>query len=151
MITYIKGDLFTTTDKYIAHGVNCGGVMGAGVALLIKQKYPEVFKDYQEYCDLADPYYLLGRVRKSPTNDGKIILNCFTQLHYGKKDKRFVSYDAIDNCMRNIYLNGIDSVSMPMIGAGLGGGEWSIIEQIIDHNLRNANVKIYQYEVEKNA
>lgn len=149
MITYIKGDLLTSPDKYIAHGVNCGGVMGSGVALQIKNKYPEVYTDYQDFCKLRHPMDLLGAVHTSAGNDGKIILNCFTQLHYGKSGKRFVSYDAVDDCMHTINrILELDvlykSVSMPMIGAGLGGGEWSIIEKIIEHNLANHVVKVYQ-------
>ena len=48
----IKGDLLNETTGLIAHGVNCQGVMGKGIALAIKKKYPQVFIDYKQYFDI---------------------------------------------------------------------------------------------------
>ena len=150
MINYIKGDLFTTPDNIIAHGVNCQGVMGSGVAKVIRNKYPQAYQDYLDFCALRDPdYFLLGAVKSSHQPDGKIILNCFTQLDYGKDGKRYVSYDAIDDCM--VYINEYldprtGNISMPKIGAGLGGGNWEVIESIIKYRLDKHTVNVYYME-----
>lgn len=52
MITYIeKGDIFTLTDvTSFAHGCNCAGAMGKGIALQFRNKYPEMYLEYKELC-----------------------------------------------------------------------------------------------------
>ncbi len=71
----------------------------------------------------------------------KVILNCITQEFYGKDNKRYVSYDAVDECMQE--LNIYEEIAMPKIGAGLGGGDWSVIEAIINHRLNDRKVTVY--------
>lgn len=159
MIEYRKGDLFAEKHPVIAHGVNCQGVMGSGVAKIIKEKWPEVFQRYVEWIEVRDHDYRLGFVVPCPTKDGTIILNCLTQYDYGREyGKRYVSYDAVDDCMRIIdkdmrlknFFTGelkVDQsnyIAMPKIGAGLGGGEWSIIEAIINHRLKDHKVVVYE-------
>ena len=138
-MNYIVGNLLDTPDKYIIHGCNSQGVMGSGVALQIKETYPQAYTDYRELCQLLDPIDLLGRTKVSLQPDGKVIINAITQLNYGKDGRRYVSYDAIDDCMRGINdwlpKNEICSISIPRIGAGLGGGNWKVIEQIISERL----------------
>jgi O-acetyl-ADP-ribose deacetylase (regulator of RNase III) len=153
MIEYIKGDLFDTDCKYIAHGCNCQGVMGSGVAKTVRELYPECFKAYSNYCEKhhnlgppQDSALLLGRIVE--WTDGDIhILNCFTQDYYGKNGDRFVSYDAVERCFRAISNNNIPEVAMPKIGAGLGGGDWTIIEAIINATLIRNGVKVKVYEL----
>lgn len=151
MITYKKGDLFTTPDTYIVHGCNAEGVMGSGVAKIVKEKYPQAFQDYYEYCQLRDSNYLLGFIKPSTQPDGKVIINAITQLGYGHRGGRFVSYDAVDDCM--LAVQGFlkitqqptpSNISMPKIGAGLGGGNWDIIEQIIKSHLWMHNVTVWE-------
>jgi hypothetical protein len=80
----------------------------------------------------------------------KIILNCITQCDYKRKDakmgSKFVSYEAVDMAMQNManWISNTDEpISMPKIGAGLGGGHWPVIEAIIDHRLKDFSVHIY--------
>lgn len=150
MIEYVKGDLFAGDHPVIAHGVNCQGVMGSGVAKLVKEKYPEVYKSYKELCDrysekswMMRP--LLGGIQLVPIINGPVVINCFTQNKYGSGKQ--VSYDAVDSCFKDIavYLEDTDEyLAIPKIGAGLGGGEWSIIEAIIKHHLKDVHVKVYE-------
>lgn len=150
MIEYIKGDLFAESHPIIAHGVNCQGVMRSGVAKIIREKWPEVYEDYHQFCQLREPYRFLGLVRASPTNFGNLVFNCFTQENYGKDGRRYMSYDAVDSCMANIsstmllgYIK-TEYIAMPKIGAGLGGGHWPVIEAIINHRLKDHKVKVYE-------
>lgn len=153
MITYKKGDLFADKHPAIAHGVNCQGVMGSGVAKEIKQRFPWAYDDYCQFCKSNSPKELLGLSRKSTAIElgyDTIIYHCFTQLTYGKEQfKRYVSYDAIDKSMyslryRLILQKTIPYVAMPKIGAGLGGGDWNIIESIINTNLADVDVVVYE-------
>ena len=45
-IEYRKGDLFQTEIKTIVHGCNAQGVMGSGVAKIIRDKYPKAYDRY---------------------------------------------------------------------------------------------------------
>jgi len=88
MIEIIKGDLFTTDCKVIAHQVNCTGTMGSGVAKIVKEKFPEVYKIYHNQCIgryngvKCDPW-LMGSVSILPRDDGNgYIANIFSQYFY---------------------------------------------------------------------
>ena len=68
-IEYITGDLLQTDVKHIIHGCNSKGVMGSGVAKVLREKYPRA---YQDYNDVYNNYGLeLGDVIVSVQDDGK--------------------------------------------------------------------------------
>lgn len=151
MITYIQGDVFTTPDQVIIHGCNAAGVMGSGVARTVKEKYPKAFQDYHRFCTAGHSLEnVMGRNVWSEQPDGKIIVNSITQPSYGKAfGVRFCSYDAIDDCMKRLVMEcedrGIVSLSMPKIGAGLGGGDWNVIEKIIESHFYSSGINVNVY------
>lgn len=135
----INSSLLDETTGIIVHGVNCRGRMGAGIALGIRKKYPQVFTSYIRFGDRArwKPYILLGEVDFVQITDRLVVANAFIQEDYGHDSKRYASYDAIDTCFAaiNQYANKFNlPVKYPKIGAGLAGGCWSIISSIIDAN-----------------
>lgn len=152
-IEYIKGDLFSTNVKTILHGCNAQGVMGSGVAKIIREKYPKAYeryrKEYERYNSLA-----MGQVIAVPCGDRqtdpdnfKIIVNAITQEYFGPDGKRYVSYDAVSECLEKVNrfseVYGITEVAMPQIGAGLGGGDWNVIEAIIESELKTVKPYVY--------
>lgn len=143
MIEYIKGDLLLTDCKVIVHGCNAQGVMGSGVALQIRNKYPKAYDSYRELIAQVPEESLLGCTDISEQDDGKTVINAITQLNYGNRKVRYVSYDAIDECFEDIAawceLNSITEIAMPKIGAGLGGGNWEIIKTIIEQAFPGVN------------
>lgn len=149
MIEYVKGDIFEANESLIVHGCNCQGDMGSGIALAVKEKFPKVFTEYEKMCSkVARKGSLLGHIQPVIDDANFCIINAFTQETYGKEGKKYMSYDAIDSCMLKISFFLVehpiyDSVAMPLIGAGYGGGKWEVIEAIINHRLKNANVKVY--------
>lgn len=147
MIEYIKGDLLKTEHNIILHGCNAQGVMGSGVAKAVRDKYPGAFSIYKRICDSeTDKSKLLGRVVWYLTGDKKYIGNCITQEYYGRDNKQYVDYDAIRACLNkvNILFKHKTTIAMPRIGAGLGGGNWATIEQIINDTLERHTVKVYE-------
>lgn len=155
-IEYIKGDLFSTKIKTIVHGCNAQGVMGSGVAKIIKERYPKAFDRYRKQYEQFN-HLNMGHVIPVPCGDRvndpdnyKIVVNAITQDFYGRDGSRYVSYDAVAECMKTINrffeVYGIDEVAMPQIGAGLGGGDWNVIAAIIESELKN--VKPYVYVLE---
>jgi O-acetyl-ADP-ribose deacetylase (regulator of RNase III) len=138
MITERKGDITTVTSGIILHGVNCQGVMGAGVAKAIRDRWPEVYEGYKRVCDEYEPHSLLGMILTVRAPDMPTVVNCFTQQWYGRdKDKRYVSYDAVDRCMKRVAekFTDHDDIHFPLIGCNLGGGHWPVVREIIEFRL----------------
>jgi O-acetyl-ADP-ribose deacetylase (regulator of RNase III) len=145
VIKYIRGNLLDTDASYILHGCNCQGVMGSGVALQIKEKFPEAYSYYKEKYRFGD--LSLGDVHQiaccSP-----IIFNCMTQEYYGN-NKKFIyaNYEAIRKCLRLIsklipftHLK----IAMPKIGCGLANGDWNIVSKIVEEELGDFEVLVYE-------
>ncbi len=144
MIEYIEGNLLFTDCDIIAHGCNAQGVMGSGVAKQIKLRHPIAYQLYHKYCKVNKN--IVGKILFCHSNL-KIIANCITQNYYGRDGKRYVDYIAVRECMRKLrtycFAAGRYEVAMPKIGAGLGMGDWEIIKEIIEEELKDIHVKVY--------
>jgi len=132
-IGYTEGDVTAAVEDIIVHGCNAQGVMGSGVAKAIRDKWPGAFEVYREAYD--ERGLALGEVIWYTTPEGKLIANAITQEFYGRDKKRYVDYDAVRKAFTSI--SGFakktgKSVAMPKIGAGLGGGNWTLIENLVE-------------------
>ena len=120
------------------------------MARQIREKWPNV---YEVYSLKHKVFGLeLGDIIPVGTLDGKIIVNAVTQDGFGRDGSRYVDYDAIETCFRKINdrvdVWEVAEVAMPRIGAGLGGGDWSIIEKIIVSTATNYRPVVYDYQAE---
>ena len=150
-IIYKHGDLMAASERFIVHGCNAQGVMGSGVAKLIRDKYPQA---YNEYVDVhRTSGLLLGQTIWVNTHPHTII-NAITQQNYGRDENVvYVSYDAIAAVFRQINATAgmppsdafgeVDAVALPLIGAGLANGRWSIISKIIEEEATNFQPVVY--------
>ena len=148
MIKYIHGNLLECPQKVLVHGCNNSGVMGSGVAVQIKQKWPNVFEVYHLKHKVFG--LELGSIIPVETSNNKVVVNAITQDGYGRDGKQYVSYDAIEKCFNEINSRaetwGASEIAMPKIGAGLGGGDWKIIESIIVKTAKNYIPVVYQFD-----
>ena len=171
------GNLLESDCPVIVHQVNCLGVMGAGVAKQIKDKWPWVFEQYKSACDFYknDANALLGKVIFTFNNiedtEGfeimdeenvsyfhpPIVANCFAQDKIANlyNKGRQTNYPAFRKCMqtiyRYVYYFGCSSVGFPyLIGCGLAGGDWKIVMSIIEEEFKdyNGTLKFYDYNNE---
>lgn len=132
-LKYKVGNLLDAKERYIAHGCNELGVMGAGVAKAIADRYPEAYDAYME--DIGSTL-LLGDAQFVDLEDGRFIVNMITQKGVG--GTRAVNYGAVALSLNHLYRfvsecdHGIFGIAMPKIGAGLGGGDWTVIEEMIE-------------------
>lgn len=139
MITEILGDALAHPQGLIVHGCNCQGVMGSGIALTVKQRYPSVYEAYK--LAEANSGLHLGDIIPVVVGPRKWIVNAMTQHLYG--GGRNVNYEAIARCFENLgafakteMMNGeLPDIVFPLIGADRGGGNWKIISTIIDETL----------------
>jgi O-acetyl-ADP-ribose deacetylase (regulator of RNase III) len=153
MVKYVVGDLFGTKANVIAHGVNCRGAFGSGIAGQIRKRYPEV---YDAYIDKyrSKKGWKLGDVQYVVVTD-HIIANCATQDNYGT-DKINVDYLAVKDCLMKLGQHCSDtnlSLALPRIGAGLAGGNWTTIKNIIENVFNKlypkVDVTVYSLENDK--
>lgn len=137
IVKEIKGNLLDTDIDFIAHGVNCQGKMGSGVAKAISDLYPEVKAGYLNFFQTKLPLTLeggkdfLGTVQTVITSDKKRVFNCFTQEYYGYDGQLYVSYKAIREVFE-ILAEHYSVIAIPRIGCGLAGGNWDIVKEIIN-------------------
>jgi len=145
MVTIQKADLLETKGLLL-HGCNAQGVMGSGVAKLIKQRWPQVFEEYAAFCRSTTVQQRLGQVIFTKSVQGVVIGNCITQEIYGKDGAKYASYDLVDATMERVgkYMNdhGIKSVHLPKIGCGLGGLHWPAVQAILEHRLGHFDVVV---------
>lgn len=126
----INNDITEETEGLIIHGVNCQGVMGTGVALAIRNKWPIAYIDYKSACtEYRKSKVLLGKLQVSRIDDNLYIGNGFTQEYYGRDDKIYADLRAVDLVLHKAfmwcYLNEMPLKSV-QIGCGLGGLLWDI-------------------------
>lgn len=142
-IIEVSGDLLDITSGMIIHGCNAQGVMGSGIALQLKNKHPGMFSTYVNDVNLWSQkgtrrHDCLGAVSWY-VEDDLVIGSCITQLFYGKDGALYVSYDAVDSCAMDVNAmlksGEFTELHIPKIGAGLGGGSWSVISEILTHRI----------------
>lgn len=154
MINIKEENILNATEDIICQQVNCRGVMGSGLAIQIKEKYPEVYEEYKHICCNLKPEQLLGLAQIVDCKDGKSICNIFGQLDYGVKTQQ-TSYSALWNGLDSIFntiksygKHNKKSVAIPYrIGCGLGGGDWDVVYKIIEAsaNSYGCDTTIYKY------
>lgn len=119
-VEYRKGDLFSTDAPALAHGCNCMGSMGAGIALQFKKRYPQMSEQYRRGCVLMR--YQPGDVMVS--QEDKLIFNLMTQPRPGASAKVKYIVSALEKAIWRAEENKLSAIAMPRIGAGLGGLDW---------------------------
>lgn len=145
-IEVVLGDVLSSSENILVHQVNCLGVMGAGLALKLKTKYPEIFTEYSQRCkEQPDP---LGEVLFTKTHDGRIIASLFGQRNVAGRNVCSTDYQALIAGFHSIKEYSAKfgfSIAIPYgIGCGLGGGDWSKVEEIIYEYLWDIPTTIYQ-------
>lgn len=120
MITYRQGDLFTCGLPAIAHGVNCRGVMGAGIARQFRSRYPKMFQSYRRRCLRGE--LLPGEIVPWKHHDGTVIYNLATQQEPGADAQPWMITAAVGQMITEAYHDfRITRIAMPLIGCGIGG------------------------------
>jgi len=128
--TFVKGDLFETPGiRAYAHGCNCAGAMGAGIAVAFKKRWPRMFEEYKVRC--ADGRFRLGDVFVW-NEDDVVVYNLATQEHWKTKARFPALKKAALKMVELAALAGIERIGLPRIGAGLGGLEWPRVRSVLD-------------------
>lgn len=174
METYkeIKGDLIVLAKQgkfdVISHGTNCFCIQGAGIAPQMAKSFGTDLFDMENESYSGDINKLgtidyeyrespLWFTRKIPFNNkgkGLFIVNSYTQYNLGPNHKEGISipldYNALRLCMKKInHIFAGKHIGLPQIGAGLAGGDWKLIKQIIQEELKDMQVTVVIYDKPK--
>jgi O-acetyl-ADP-ribose deacetylase (regulator of RNase III) len=143
MVRVIVGDLFSSNAQTLVNTVNCVGVMGKGVALEFKKRFPEMYTDYVARCDhhevrLGKPYLF----RRSTT---PWVLNFPTKDHWRSVTK----LSDIEQGLRYLIAHykdwEITSLAVPPLGCGNGQLEWRIVGPTLYRYLNEIEVLVELY------
>jgi len=148
MIKFVNGNFFDYDADIRINTVNCVGVMGAGVALAFREKYPDMFKEYASVCrkkeiEPGKPHvWESGDLFSKPLT----IINLPTKIHWRNKSE----YEYIDKGLKWLknYLKNKQGkiVSLPALGCGHGGLDWDIVKEKIHHYLDDSPAEILVFE-----
>lgn len=144
MIEFVQGDIFDHPVDIRVNTVNCVGVMGAGVALAFKKRYPEMFNDYRNACKsgMIRP----GRMHVWKSLDGVWVINFPTKRDW-REPSRYEDIDiGLDDLRQYLDSVGPVSVALPALGCGHGGLDWRRVSSMIQHKLDGVNAHVYVFE-----
>lgn len=150
MLEFVKGDFFDFDADIRINTVNCVGVMGAGVALAFKNKYPEMFKEYVRQCKEKEITPGKPSVWKQEDmfSKGIEIINFPTKNHWrNPSEYEYIEEGLIwlSNYLKN--KEGL-TITLPALGCGHGGLDWERVKLLILKYLEETSNRILVFEPE---
>ena len=172
MIELRKGDLFTAGTEAIVNTVNCVGVMGRGIALEFKKRYPTMFKEYVKLCkrgfiQVGFMWIWYESVNYIPLGciclgDGLMGMRCNAPEHYTKGPKYVINFPTKENwrnpsklewisagladLKNRVMMMGIESIAIPALGCANGGLHFEDVRPLIEEKLNDLEIPIFLYE-----
>lgn len=142
MIRYIEGDIFKSPAQVIVNTVNTVGVMGKGIALEFKKRYPDMFQAYRDICDKRK--LKTGSLMLYYEPDHWVLL--FPTKENWRNPSRMEYIEAgLSKFCRTYAEKGITSVAFPKLGCGNGELNWSDVQPVMEKYLTNLPIDIYIY------
>lgn len=148
MIRYVQGNLLDAQAEVLVNAVNTVGVMGKGIALAFKQRFDLNYRLYAAACHAGE--VRVGRMFVTETGEPagpRWIVNFPTKQHWRQPSQLAWVAAGLADLHRFIRLNGVRSIAIPALGAGLGGLAWPDVRAAIEAALADLNeVQIDVYE-----
>lgn len=142
MISYVKGNIFESPAQVITNTVNTVGVMGKGIALEYKKRYPKMFEEYKKLCKAGT--FKPGNLALWKDED-KWILLFPTKEDWRKPSKLEYIENGLKKFLKNWDKYNIDSIAFPKLGCGNGGLNWNEVKPLMEKYLRKLPINIYIY------
>jgi uncharacterized protein YwgA/O-acetyl-ADP-ribose deacetylase (regulator of RNase III) len=143
MVKVLKGNVLESNAQTLVNTVNCVGVMGKGVALQFKERFPDMFKDYLSRCQRGE--VALGRPYLYRAGSRPWILNFPTKHHWR-------SVSSVQDIILGLnYLRehhrewGITSLAVPPLGCGEGKLDWGIVGRVLYKYLSRLEIPVELY------
>ena len=148
MIQFKKGNLLESMAEALVNTVNTIGVMGKGIALQFKERFPQNYKLYKRASEKKE--LQIGNMFVTYSNEiegSKWIINFPTKKHWLHPSKIEYIQKGLDDLKKVIIANNIKSIAIPPLGCGNGGLTWSNVKPLIEEKLNDLyDVDITVYE-----
>lgn len=150
VVNYIKGNIFTSSHQTLVNTVNCVGIMGAGIALEFKYRYPDMFDRYVKLCQ--EGKLVIGSlwIYDVPDSNTKI-LNFPTKDHWKADSKIEFLQKGLDKFLETYSDRKITSAAFPLLGAQNGGLDPEQVKSIMTEYLSKCDIPITIYEYDPGA
>lgn len=140
MIRTRIGDIFESKAQTLVNTVNTVGVMGKGIALEFKKRFPDMFEDYvrrvrEGKVRLGEPYLY---TRAEPP----WILNFPTKGHWRELSRLSDIVKGLEYLERHYEAWGIESLAVPPLGCGQGGLEWKVVGPTLYSYLKRFKIPV---------
>ncbi|MBZ0289193.1 MAG: macro domain-containing protein, partial [Anaerolineae bacterium] len=128
----------------LAHGCNCAGVMGKGIALEFKRRFPNMYAAYRQQCLQGE--FKLGDVFVWREN-GFMVFNLATQKRPGSTAEISAIEKSLSSMVELCKRLNIEKVGLPRIGAGLGKLDWEIVKEVVERIGASTTVTLLVFEL----
>ncbi len=142
VITEVRGDLLSAGLPALAHGCNCAGTMGAGVAKEIRRRWPPLYRLYRTACRTG--VFLPGDVLVWP--GPPVIYNLAVQLRPGPAASLAAIEVAVARMLELAEAEGVTEIGMPRIGCGPGGLRWAEVGPVLEDLAAGSSVDLVVFE-----
>ena len=147
MIAYLRGNLLEDDAQALVNTVNTVGVMGKGIALQFKQRFPANFVAYAQACKLGQVQTGSMFVTEPRELTGpRWVVNFPTKQHWRDPSRMEWVVDGLQDLRSFLVRNTVLSIALPALGAGLGGLPWAMVRGHIETALGALPVDVRVYE-----
>jgi O-acetyl-ADP-ribose deacetylase (regulator of RNase III) len=136
-----QGDLFAIDVEAIVNPVNTRGVMGKGLALAFKKKFPDAFRSYAKACERGE--VVIGRVHVVVREAApKYVIHFPTKDDWRAPSRIEYVRDGLVDLAKVMRLREIRSIAVPALGCGLGGLDWNDVRPLLVEALEPIEAKV---------
>jgi O-acetyl-ADP-ribose deacetylase (regulator of RNase III) len=148
MMRFTQGNLLDAQVDAVVNTVNTVGVMGRGIALMFKERFPENFSAYEAACKTGQVQ--VGRMFVQPSAElegPRWIINFPTKKHW-RQPTRIEWIDTGLAALKDVIREKkIRSIALPPLGCGNGGLDWNDVRPKIEVALQDLDdVEVIVYE-----
>lgn len=148
---FLIGNLLESNAEALVNTVNTVGIMGKGIALQFKERFPTNYKVYKKAC--KDGTIDIGKilvVNEKMLHDEKWIINFPTKKHWRSTSKIEYIEEGLKDLVQVIDKHQFRSIAIPPLGCGYGGLDWKIVKALIEKYLGDIKTtEIFVYEPNK--
>lgn len=141
MIKYSNTTVFNVNVQTIVNTVNCVGVMGAGLALECKLRFPEMYQDYVKRC--KEKSVIIDRPYLYRYDNNLMIMNFPTKKHWKYPSKIEWLEKGLNYFTTNYKRSDIKSIAFPKLGSGHGRLDWKNVKSLMEYYLEDVDIDVY--------
>ncbi|MGW1036845.1 type II toxin-antitoxin system antitoxin DNA ADP-ribosyl glycohydrolase DarG [Streptomyces antibioticus] len=141
-VQLVQGDLLKSRMHALVNTVNTVGVMGKGIALAFKKRYPEMYADYVRRCKAGE--VKLGKPYVFDAGD-HLVINFPTKGHWRSVSRLDDIIAGLDYLGANYEAWGVKSLAVPPLGCGNGQLEWSVVGPVLIQRLEKLGIPVELY------